>query len=103
MGEYAAYRVPMSVARQLIVPAAPAAVRAPYDGQVRMFYFRNDGTGPVYLGDETVTAGDGFELAGNTMIGPVAVAVGEELHGIRASGASVVHVWPQATYWQGGK
>ena len=61
-------------------------------------YLHHVGRGNVYLGDETVTAATGFELPGNTIIGPIDVRAGESLWGVRENGTSEMHVLLQGRW-----
>lgn len=82
----ASYRVPMGTVRAKILDASIHGQSA---------YLHHVGTGNVFLGDETVTPATGFELPGNTIIGPVVAWFGSDLWGVRAAGTSVVHVLEQ--------
>lgn len=79
-----AFRVAMSTTAKLIL--------AGQGSRPTNAFLRNDGTGPVYLGDHDVTPTTGFEFPGNTSFGPVRVWREHDLWGVRAVGTSVIHV-----------
>jgi hypothetical protein len=78
-----AWRIPVTSTAVLLVDATTGE---------RWCFIRNDGGGNIYLGGPGVTDNDGFELGGNSVIGPVQVKQGRQLWAVRQNGNSTAHI-----------
>lgn len=80
----------MHTAHRVTVGDSPIAIHSVPDDapSSRTIWIRNAEGGPLFLGDELVTAATGFMVPANTIFGPITIGPGFELWGVRALGSS---------------